>query len=173
DLRLVLAVDLEGDRLVEPVLRPAVERGELLAVELEGHGHHGALLARPGRAVARDVGDARVREDRRVEARGLLALRVEPQPGGAACQRSSFPSGAACRLETGAAAGTHRSDRGGERLGGAVELAAELLRQLDERDRGRRAVAVAVPCDPDDARWDPRADVDGDHAVVARVDGEL
>src|SRR4029079_230587 len=79
DLLLVGAVDLERDRLVERELRAAVERDELLAVELELHDHHGAGVARPGLAVARDVDDPRVREDRRVELGGLLALGVEPQ----------------------------------------------------------------------------------------------
>src|SRR5215213_6379390 len=79
DLLLRLAVDLQGDRLVEGEPRAAVEREEGLAVELEGDRHDGPGLARAGVAVVRDLDDARVREHRRVEARGLLALGVEPQ----------------------------------------------------------------------------------------------
>ena len=80
-LLLVLADDLEGDRLGERELRPAVEGGVLLAVEGEVDGQDVALLHRRGhvRPVAGDVADARVREDRGVVLRGLLRLAVEPE----------------------------------------------------------------------------------------------
>src|SRR5262249_41224570 len=79
DLLLGRAADLVRDRLVEGEVGTAVERDERLAVELEVDRHHSAGVARPGLAVMRDAGDPRVREQRRVEAGGLLALRVEPE----------------------------------------------------------------------------------------------
>ena len=82
DLLLRSAVHLERDGLGELVFRPAVQRGELLAVQLEAHRHHRARRPRAGLAVIRDVGDPRVPEDRRVEPGRLLALGVEPQPRG-------------------------------------------------------------------------------------------
>src|SRR4051812_43066195 len=51
DLILVGTLDLEGDRLVERELRAAVERDERRAVELEGHRHDAAGVARAGLAV--------------------------------------------------------------------------------------------------------------------------
>src|SRR5262249_12687650 len=65
----------------------AVEGDELLPLQLEGHRHDRPRLARPGLAVAGDLGDLRasgggarlVREHRDVEVRGLLRLVVEPQ----------------------------------------------------------------------------------------------
>ena len=81
DLLLVVAADGQRDRLVELELRSAVEHREGATVELEGHRHHGAGLARPRLAELRDVGDPRVREERAVELRRLLSLGVEPKPG--------------------------------------------------------------------------------------------
>src|SRR5262249_25377036 len=46
---------------------------------LEPHEHHATGRPRPGLAVARDVHDARVLEDRDVEVGGRLGLGVEPQ----------------------------------------------------------------------------------------------
>src|SRR5262249_774680 len=72
-------------RFVELEERPAVERGERLAVELELDGQDRAggapvdLVA--GFAVAADRDDARVLEDARVVAGGLLGFVVEPQAG--------------------------------------------------------------------------------------------
>src|SRR5205085_3227053 len=82
DLVLRLARDLKRERLAERELGSAVQREELLSVELEADGHHGALGPRSGAAVARDLGDPRVGEDRRVELRRVLAFGVEPQAGG-------------------------------------------------------------------------------------------
>src|SRR5215208_6815187 len=79
DLFLALAADLERDRLVEREVRAAVERDELLPVELELDCHHGALWAWPGRAVTGNAGDLRVRDHRGVELRGVFAFGVEPQ----------------------------------------------------------------------------------------------
>ena len=81
-LVLRLARDHERDPdTADLVLRAAVEADERASQHLEAHGHHRPRLARPGLAVVRDVGDARVREDGGVELRGLFGLRVEPQPG--------------------------------------------------------------------------------------------
>jgi hypothetical protein len=44
-------------------LRPAVQREELLSVEMESHGHDGALGARPTLPVVRDRIDSGVLED--------------------------------------------------------------------------------------------------------------
>jgi hypothetical protein len=77
DLLLVLAVDRERDGLGERELRPAVDRIELHARELEEHERH-VVPAR--RAV--DVIDARhlrVLEQRDVEVGGLLGLGVVPE----------------------------------------------------------------------------------------------
>src|SRR5262249_9576482 len=79
DLVLAVEVDRERDGLVELEVGAAVQRDHALAVELEADGHREALLTRPGRAVARDVEDLRVREDGRVELGCGLALGVEPE----------------------------------------------------------------------------------------------
>jgi hypothetical protein len=106
DLGLIGTGDVERDRLAEREQRAAVDRGELLAVELELDGHHGAR--RPGRvlAVVGDVRDARVREQRDVELGGLVALGVEPEVRGDAWHGwlLSFGSGAL----TGGARENHR-----------------------------------------------------------------
>jgi hypothetical protein len=81
DLLLVVAQDLERDRLAERVLRTAVEGEELLPHQLEADGHHSAFFTRAGRAVARDLAELRAWEDRRVEPRRRLAFRVEPETG--------------------------------------------------------------------------------------------
>src|SRR5262245_17092733 len=64
-------------------------------------------------------------------------------------------------------------DRGGGLARRSVEARAELLRELDERLGGGGAVAVAVPGEADDPRRHPRAELERDDAVVARVRGEL
>ena len=81
DLGLVGAVDLERQRLGEGVLGPAVQRQERLAVELEADRHHRPLRAWAGGAVAGDLDDPRVGEDRRVQLRRLLSFGVEPETG--------------------------------------------------------------------------------------------
>ena len=90
DLFLALAVHLEGDGLGEPEVGPAVQRDELLAVQLEADRHHHPLGARPGRAIAGDLEDLRVREHRGVERRGLFAFGVEPQTWSELLHVSSF-----------------------------------------------------------------------------------
>src|SRR2546428_11608917 len=82
DLLLRLAVHHERDREGEFKLGAAVQRHEVLSIELEGDGHHRSLRARPGLAISRDTDDPGVLEDRGVEPRGLLGLRVEPQERG-------------------------------------------------------------------------------------------
>ena len=62
-------------------MRAAVEGHELLALELERGAHDLALLDRAGIAVARDVLDLRVLEDRGVELDCLLESIVEPEEG--------------------------------------------------------------------------------------------
>src|SRR4051812_29746286 len=81
DLRLVLAVDDEGDGFVELKMRTAVERGELLAVELERDGHDGAAFAGTAFGIALRCGDLRALEDRHVMVRGLFGLVVVPEHG--------------------------------------------------------------------------------------------
>src|SRR6476659_293661 len=81
DLLLGLAEHLEGDRLAEGELRAGVEGDELLPHQLERDGHDGPLVPRAGGAVAGDLPEVGVREDRRVELRGILPLRVEPETG--------------------------------------------------------------------------------------------
>src|SRR5262249_47109652 len=82
-LGLRRAVHDERERLGEVEVRTAVQRGEVLAGELEGDRHDRAFLAagdsRALRAVAGDREDARVVEDRRVEVHRLLGLVVEPE----------------------------------------------------------------------------------------------
>src|SRR4051812_41946608 len=80
-LLLVLAHDLEGDRLGEPELRAAVQAEVLLAVEGEADGEDVALphRRRHVRPVAADGVDRGVREDGRVVLGGLLGLAVEPE----------------------------------------------------------------------------------------------
>ena len=83
DLGLRVAEHLERHRLVELELRAAVERQELLALELELDGHHRAgrlavdLLACV--AVAADPSDLGILEDRDVVLGRGLAFVVEPQ----------------------------------------------------------------------------------------------
>src|SRR5262245_46905406 len=83
DLRLVLAIDLERDGLVEGELRSAIEGREFLSRDLEVDPHHrGRLLAVNVLAlvwIACDPDDLLVLEHRDVERRGLLGLSVEPQ----------------------------------------------------------------------------------------------
>jgi hypothetical protein len=93
DLVLVAAGDLERDRFVEGEVGTAVERQELLPVELEGDRHHRSLGSRPGGAVARDFEDLRLREDRGVELGGVLAFGVEPETRGQLRHRSLLSSG--------------------------------------------------------------------------------
>ena len=69
----------------------AMQGQELLSVELEVDGHDRSGGTRAGVAVARDVQDLRVREDRRIERRRVLAFRVEPEAGCDLTHRSSFP----------------------------------------------------------------------------------
>src|SRR5206468_13129427 len=79
DLLLRRAVDDERDGLGELLRRATVQGGELLPFELEGDEHDAPLRPRAGVAVAADLGDLRVLEDRYIEVRGLLRLRVEPE----------------------------------------------------------------------------------------------
>jgi len=68
-----------GEGLAELEQRAAVQRRELLALELKVDDHHGAFGTRPRVAVAADVEDLRVLEDRRIELRRLFGVVVEPE----------------------------------------------------------------------------------------------
>jgi hypothetical protein len=85
DLGLRLAADLKRDGCGEFELRSAVQRGEGLPFQFEGDGHRRPRLFAvnlfSGFAVAADVRDARVVENRNVEIRCLLALIIEPEAG--------------------------------------------------------------------------------------------
>src|SRR5262249_50745313 len=81
-LGLVRALHHQRDRGGEGVLRPTVEREELLAVELEVHGHDRALLTWTGLGVTVHRANAGVLEDARVVVRCFFALVVEPEAGG-------------------------------------------------------------------------------------------
>src|SRR5262245_44475798 len=82
DFGLVLAVDDERDRFAERELRPAVEAYEWHATQGEVDGQDVAFrVARVVSRGARDIVDAAVREEIRVELGGLLGLAVEPQAG--------------------------------------------------------------------------------------------
>ena len=81
-LCLILAVELERDRLVEGEVRAAVQTDELPSSERELDREHVALLA------AREIGgravhgvDVRVGQQRGVEIRGFLGRAVEPEAG--------------------------------------------------------------------------------------------
>ena len=98
-----------------------------------------------------------------------------------------LPATASSCLNTVPAAGVYRfaviavdrwgqsaaATRGADRcLGGhGAELGADLLRQFDERARGRAAVAVAVPDHGDRARRDV-VELDDADALVLLVDGQ-
>src|SRR5438552_10163442 len=90
---LRLAVHDERYRLGEFEDRPAVQRRELLPIELECHRHDRALRSSGG--LCRRVviaGDARypgILEDRDVELRGLFGLMIEPQKRRDSLQRFS------------------------------------------------------------------------------------
>src|SRR5919201_6621475 len=64
-----------------------------------------------------------------------------------------------------------RRQLGSDRL--RLELGADLERGVDEGQRGRRAVAVAVPRERDQTRRHLRAEVDLDDRLVVRLQGEL
>src|SRR5262249_62135134 len=80
------AVHARGERRGELEVRPAVERGEVLPVELEGHGHDRPLRPAGGLGglvgVAVDALDPGIRKYRHVEAGGLLGPVVEPEERG-------------------------------------------------------------------------------------------
>jgi hypothetical protein len=82
DLRLVLALDDERNRLVEAEVRPAVEALEVLAVEREvdRQDHPGRPAGRVGGG-APDLVDAAVGQQARVEPGRLLGLAIEPEAG--------------------------------------------------------------------------------------------
>ena len=86
DLFLVLAVHHERDRLRELEHRTAVQRRELLSVELERHRHDRSRGPAGGFrrlfVVAGDAADPGILEDRHVELRRLFGLVVEPQERG-------------------------------------------------------------------------------------------
>src|SRR5204862_5514365 len=88
DLVLRLAVYLERHRFVEFEDRPAIERRERLAVELEAHHHDGTwrpmMELLPRARIACDRGDARILEDLDVVRRRFFGLIVEPEAGGEA-----------------------------------------------------------------------------------------
>src|SRR5580692_6119884 len=80
-LGLVLARDHDRDRRVERVLRAAVQRDELLPVELELDSLDRTGGPRPCLGVAGHPSDLAVLEDAGVVVRRGLALGVEPQAG--------------------------------------------------------------------------------------------
>jgi hypothetical protein len=91
------AINHEGDGLVEFKLRPAVQRGEGLAVEFKGNHEY-----RPRRAVVKFLARLTVvghfcglgvGKDRRIERDGLLGLGVEPKTRGDAIdlRHDDFP----------------------------------------------------------------------------------
>src|SRR5215470_5775061 len=86
DFLLRLAVHHQRDRLGELEERPAVERGEVLPVELEGHGHDRPLRPAGGLGglvgIAVDALDPGIRKYRHVEAGSLLGPVVEPEERG-------------------------------------------------------------------------------------------
>jgi hypothetical protein len=83
DLVLGLAVDDERDRLAELKDRSAVERHELLAIQLECHRQHRSLGSSGGSrgvlVVARDAADLGIAKDRHVKPRRVFGLMIEPQ----------------------------------------------------------------------------------------------
>ena len=80
DLLLRLAVDHERDGFGELELRPAVQGGELLAIQLERNRHHLAFLfGKFFAGVMRDLLDLRILEHRDVEICGFFRLIIEPQ----------------------------------------------------------------------------------------------
>src|SRR5436190_11698823 len=80
DLGLILALDEERDRLVEPEVGTAVEAHERLAIERERDRQDLALIAtwRVGRGSVDPV-DPAVREDPGVELGGFLGSTIEPE----------------------------------------------------------------------------------------------
>src|SRR6185436_12053339 len=74
DLLLSLTVDQQREALRELERWAAVERDELLPVELEVRRHQATLRSWPGVAIAAGAEDARVLEDGRVQLHGLFRL---------------------------------------------------------------------------------------------------
>ena len=79
---LAVAVDGERDRFGELELRSAVEREEVLAVELEVDDERAALRSGLGAGVGRGAVDLGVLEDRGIEVHGFFGVAVEPQGRG-------------------------------------------------------------------------------------------
>ena len=80
DLLLRVAVDHERDGFGELELRSAVQGGELLAIQLQGHRHHLAFLfGKFFAGVMRDLFHLRILEHRDVEICRFFRLIIEPQ----------------------------------------------------------------------------------------------
>src|SRR5206468_91323 len=79
DLLLRLTVHHEREGLAELEQRAAVQRRELLALELEVHDHHGAFGPRSRVAVAAHGENLGILEDRYIELRRLFGVAVEPE----------------------------------------------------------------------------------------------
>src|SRR5262249_4027918 len=79
DFLLRVAIDYERDRLGEFELRPAVESGVGLALDLEGRRHDGAFGQRHAVSIAGNRAHLRILEYRDVELRGLFGLVVKPE----------------------------------------------------------------------------------------------
>src|SRR5580693_1417307 len=123
DLGLVGALDDDRHCGAELVQRAAVERQELLAVELELHRGDGAFRARPRARVPLHPAEAGVLEDSHVVVRRLFALGVEPQAGGErlAGHRTSPSEIHFIVILTAPAPGTHRRRTEMSAGGGSME----------------------------------------------------
>ena len=112
DLCLVLAADLERDRLVELELRAAVDADELRVADPPPDRHDRARLLLADLlgclAVAHDLADLGVVEDLAVEVGGLLGLAVEPKVRGDSTHALLLRASGYLLPKTGAAAETHR-----------------------------------------------------------------
>src|SRR5208283_5644309 len=81
NLGLIVAIDDERKRGRELEMRSAVQRQELLTVDLEQDGHHRAGGTWSSGAVSRRRDDPAVLEDREVVGDRLLRLEIEPEAG--------------------------------------------------------------------------------------------
>ena len=79
DFFLILTVHDEREGLAELELRAAVQRRELLALQLKAHDHDRAFWSRPRIAIAADTENLGILEDRRVELRRRFGVVVEPE----------------------------------------------------------------------------------------------
>src|SRR5581483_7566286 len=149
----------------------------------EDDGHHHSLRPRAGRAVGGHLDDARAREDGGVEARRLLAIRVEPEARGDRPHGVVLSLGWGCHIGrharrgliggAGGAEAVRRSDGAAQHGPLAIRLAGGAGGRRAPEEEALRALAAELAYDPVLlARLDPLDD-EVEPERVAEVDDAL